>query len=238
MIQFVGGNFASGTATSFTVNLQALYSGIDTGAKPGDLVVAMTAYGAGTGAATLGVSGVAGAEYTNVYSRTVTETVDPSMSVRYKYLTAADATCLVYGATGGRIGIVSVWRGVNPVTPFIAGQSGGQGVTNSPLPVYSGVTPTIPGSVVLAVGCGSVTTQGTQMGMGAGYTRCAGAQAAIASTTSGICGAIGYRNWPGYAAETPGTWTGPTDTNAEGYISATLVLNPIANKSLFTTSNT
>jgi len=238
-IQFVGGNFASGTATSFTVSLQALYSGIDTGAKPGDLVVAMTAYAAGTGAATLGVSGVAGAEYTNVYAINQVETVDAALSVRYKYLTAADATCLVYGAAGGRVGIVSVWRGVNSVTPFIAAQSGAQVGVNNPLPIFSGVTPTIPGSVVLAVGCGSSAPLTNQFTMGANYTRAAGAQAAITSTTSGIVGAIGYRYWPGYAAETPPAWTGPIDhgTN-EGFVATTLVLNPSPNKSIFTTSNT
>ncbi len=238
-IQFVGGNFASGVATSFTVALTGLYSGIDTQARAGDLVVAMTAYAAGTGAATLGISGVAGAEYTNVYSRTLSETVDPSMSVGYKYLTADDATCLVYGPGGGRIGLVSVWRGVHSVTPLIAGQSGGQTVTNQPYPIFSGVTPTIPGSVVLAIGCGSSVPLTTQFAEAANYTRCAGAQMQSGGTTSGIVGAIQYRRWPGYAAETPPTWTGPTDHGTtEGAISATLVLNPSPNKSWFFTSNT
>jgi len=239
VIKFVGGNFASGFATSFTVPLTGLYSGIDTQARAGDLVVAMTGYAAGTGAATLGVSGVAGAEYTNVYAINQVETLDAALSVRYKYLAAEDATCLVYGEAGGRIGLVSVWRNVDPVTPLIAGQSGSQMGTNSPLPVFSGVTPTIPGSVVLAVGCGSQVPLTTQFAMGAGYTQVAGAQAAVSGTTSGIVGAIGYRYWPGYAAETPGSWTGPTDHGTtEGFVATTLVLNPVANKSVFTTSNT
>jgi hypothetical protein len=243
-IQFVGGNYTSGLGGSGTlvVSLSSLVSGVDTAARAGDFVVALAANSTGTGSATtLGVSGSDGNVYTNLSKLTVAETIDPSACVAYKYLTAADASVTVWGATsttGGKIGLVSVWRGVNSVTPLIASQSGSASGTNSPLPIFAAVTPTIPGSVVLAVGTGSVSDM-IQFTMGANYTRAIGAiNSGARSTTSGICGAIGYRLWPGYAAETPPSWTGPTDSNAEGYIANTLVLNPSPNKSVFTTSNT
>ena len=246
MIKFVGGNFVSGIASTGTydVSLTELTGGIDTAARVGDFVVAHTAYSAGTGSvSSTGVSGSDTNLYTNLYKAAVAETIDPSACVAYKYLTAdADlASVTVFGtvtAGYGRIGMVSVWRGVDSVTPLIASQSGANSGTNSPLPVFAAVTPTIPGSVVLEVGTCSLTSA-VQLVVGANYTNAVGCLHIGSGTAkSGIAGRIGYRFWPGYAAETPASMTGPTDTNAEGFIAHSLVLNPVANKSVFTTSNT
>lgn len=243
MIKFVGGNFVSGLASTGTydVSLTALTGGIDTAARAGDFVVAHTAYSAGTGSvSSTGVSGSDGNLYTVLYKAAVAEAIDPSACVAYKYLTAEDASVKVFGtvtAGYGRIGMVSVWRNVNPVTPLIASQSGANSGTNSPLPVFAAVTPTIPGSVVLEVGTCSLTSA-VQLVVGANYTSAVGCLNIGSGTAkSGIAGRIGYRFWSGYAAETPASMTGPTDTNAEGFIAHSLVLNPKANINSFTTSN-
>lgn len=238
MIQFVGGAFSSGTSSgSFTTSLTALVSGIDTRARVGDLVVASTAASNNATSGT-GVSGVAGVEYSMLFRGYANDNLDAALCVCYKYLTAEDATCLHYSnglTTRGMVGLVTVWRNVNSTTPIT--QSGAAASTNTGRPNPPSVTPTIPGSIVLAIGAGTArsgTAFGGHLVPPASYTYGTRARHSGTVVSGGVNGYVCWRTWPGYAAEDPGAFTSGSISSSDSALGISIVLNPEPGKSLMT----
>jgi len=241
MIQFVGSNFSSGTSSgSFTTSLTALASGIDTAARIGDLVVAVTACST-NGNSGAGVSGVAAKEYTTLFNGYGNDNLDTAIGVEYKYLTAEDATCAHYGGhltTRGQIGMVTVWRNVNPVTPVnVSGAAVGTNTGRADCP---SITPTIPGSIVLAIGTGTAfsgTLFGGHLLLPANYSYGIRARHSGTVVSGGINGYVSWRTWPGYAAEDPAAYTSGSVSAADSWVGVTLALNPTPNASYFINSS-
>jgi len=235
-ITLVGANFSSGTSSgTFTTSLTALTSGIDTAARAGDLVLAITA-ASNNATSGAGVSGVAGVEYTTLFTGYANDNLDCSCSVRYKYLTAEDATCLHFSnglLTRGMVGIATVWRGVDPATPISnsgAAASTNTGRGNPP----SGTTwdNQRPGGMTVIIGAGTAfsgTAFGGHLVFPAGFTGIARARHSGTVVSGGVNAAIGYRPWSGYGIEDPAAFTSGSVSTADSALGIIVSLNPSVN---------
>lgn len=150
-ITYVGGYTAGyvGTTSTITVPLTSLTGGIASSPSAGDLVVMYFAISPST-TITL-PSPLAFKEVTQLYSN---DTLKTKLYVGYKFLGVETSIALVNGTwdtTFAGAVAVQVWRNVDAITPFDVSFTPATGL-NGALCDPPSITPTTPGSVIIAGG--------------------------------------------------------------------------------------
>lgn len=225
-IQFVGSttaNKAGASSGNTTISLTGLTGGIAAAAAVGDIVVAAFATGA-TADQTLLIS-----DGTTAYTLIGTELyansgVDTNLRVAYKVMGATPDTTTTFGPTGsaqdGGAMVVSVWRGVDTVTPLDVAATTATGTTTG-RPDPASITPSTAGAVAVIVGGSAAAT-------GATYTSSdlTGFKSDTGADTNDAMIGLGYFAWtsgPFDAAQFGGGTTGGTDS----WAAVSLALRPM-----------
>ena len=204
-IQFVGGAYALGSSSNFSVSLTALAGGIGTAAQAGDLVIVLNAC-AGTGSRALGVTSTGYTEVADLYAD---DTSDTDLSVSYRVMPASpDTTVGVTASAGtayGAIGIVHVYRGVHPTSPMDVTPTTATG-TNSSIPDGPSITPATNGATVVVCGAGAYTSADTSVTAPTNYTN--QTNNSTDPGTAIIAAIVSRANLGSGTAEDPAAWTG------------------------------
>lgn len=217
VVDFVGGRVQAfiGTSSNQTISLTGLTGGIATAPALGDLVV--VCYGIGSSGA--GTISVVTAGYTSLYSGYANDTYDSNLIIRYKQLTTAETSVVVSGTVStANAGIVGIYVFRNTATALATPVA--NIITNSRLPVFPAVTPTIDGSVIMVVGVGGASS-------GATYTANGGINGFLTLNsidTNDIQIGIGWYSWV-TGAFTPPAFTGATNTS-DSAIAVTIIIPP------------
>jgi hypothetical protein len=156
-IQYVGSVATSGLGNggSISVAFTSLAGGIGGGVQTGDLVIASIGIGSSSTNYALSMST---AGYTTLYDLFSSDSNNANLGVFYKVMGATpdtSAATVSLGSSNNDAAIleVHVYRGVNTVTPL--GATNSATGSNTVLANPSGITTTVTGSKVIAIGAGS-----------------------------------------------------------------------------------
>jgi hypothetical protein len=227
-IQYVGGATANTDASlSVTVSLTGLSGGLASSPAQGDFVIATLAQvGSIDRNLTVTTSG-----YTEAAEPYGNDTADANVLTAYKRMGASpdtDVTLTSEGGGGALVAVVSVWRGVDAVTPMdVAVTSASGGNTDRPNP--AAITPVTAGTVIVVTG-GSGTVNnvaGTPLAQaGAELSNFLSiAKKAAAADSTSLVASGSYHSWAAGAFD-PVAFVGGGNAASDAWGSVTLALRP------------
>jgi hypothetical protein len=222
-IEYVGGTTGTNSGgNNWTVSLTSLSGGLATSPSIGDLVVVY--YGIGATSSTLSPS-VASTGYTLIATRGANDDNDANLGVSYKVLSTAE-TEVVLTATGltGRGAAVAVYvlRGATDQYSNFFNIVTASGI-NSVLCDPPAITPTNPGSVILAGGVGA-HTRGVATFSSSNLTSfiSAGVNATGVDATIGL----GYVDWTSGEFNPAAFTFSAADSTTFSWAAATMAVSP------------
>ena len=225
-IEYVGGRTqaGAGTTANISVALTGLAGGLATAPAAGDLVIVSFATGAiGTQAdITYRIS-----TYTQIADLYGNDSYDVNLQVGYKIMGATPDTTATITAGSGSTSFnytvtVSVWRGIDPITPFDVTSTTAI-LLNTGIPNPAAITPVTPGARI-------VVTSATAHVAGVGTFGAAYLSNFLTVTSNGSYDSTigtGHVSWTSGAYD-PAAWTtGFTDAATYSTASVTMALRPL-----------
>ena len=223
-LEYVGGNSATGTSSSYSVDLTALTGGIDTAARSGDLVIVVTGFATNSDG-NPGISSPADyAELADLYS---SDTHSANGSFNWKIMGATPDTSVTVNGSGdttyGSSTVVHVWRGADPTTPIDVLTTTDTG-TNSPRSDSPSITPVTSGAVVLTAGVGARGSSVSALTEPTGYSNALSVGATSGSSKRSVT-SIASKLWTS-GAEDPAAWTGGSLSFFDSWVAASIAIRP------------
>lgn len=221
-IQFVGQVSVGGTGATLVADLTTLTSGIASSPSAGDLIVCNTGIGSNADYAMSMVT----TGYTVVAELNSADSRDTNQLVTWK-LSTGDISVEVNGSNDTQAGanlIVTVWRGVDQVTPIDATSTSATGINES-LANCPAITPVTAGAVVLSL------TQSTDDATPTAFNTPADRDinffqhTAHGGTNRGCVGTSGASSWVSGPLD-PAALTGGTSTSFDSWAAVTMALRP------------
>lgn len=230
-IQYVGAKAvsASGTATNFAVDLTTLTGGIDTAARPNDLVVVYTAIAAGL-SLTTGIDTSVSTGWTMERNEYGNDLRDVRLRNAYKLMGStpdSSVTCLA-GGNGGysSMAIAMAFRGVHLTTPLDVVSTGASAINGTAINPAA-ITPSTSGALIIAGGANTGTGTPTDItGAPTGFTNLT----IVTKNSTSIDGNLAVATQSGWTsgAVDPDAFTGATLTADDASATITMALKPAA----------
>ncbi len=220
-VQYVGGQTASYTSTTGNKVINfALTGGLASTPAIGDYVFVGVCHAA---LSTLGdLAPPSG--YTEICDLTGNDGWVCDFGFFYKKLTAADTSVTVAHISNNTSVVIQVYRGVDPTTPFDVTTTTATG-TNTAAANPPSITPTTPGSIVVAIGAsGSEYNSGVNFTSSLTSFRTVG-QNGGASTNYRSNVGMGYSTWSSGALN-PAAFGVGTDDVQNAWCACTIALRP------------